>query len=96
MAQEREGARLAGRLQLPDYDWTASGTAVKGVYPTVTYKRPDGTTYMTSVLTNPDGNQNWQTDTWTFYEADGATVSETHVWTFVFDSSSVLTSAVMA
>ncbi|MDE2099072.1 MAG: hypothetical protein KGL39_17595 [Patescibacteria group bacterium] len=96
MAQEREGSRLAGRMMLPDYDWTASTVGLKSVYTVVTYTRSDGTTYMVSTLSNPDANNNYQTDTWQFYDAAGTTVVETHTWTLTYDANSVQTKAVMA
>lgn len=96
MAQISEGSRLAGRAMLPDYNSYAYAPGNLGVYTQMQYKRPDGTMYMISTLTNPDGNGYYTTDTWTFYDASGNTVIETHVWTLAWDSNGKRTSAVMA
>lgn len=96
MAQITEGSRLAGRQMIPDYNSAATSVGNNGIYTVVTYTRPDGTKYLVSTLTNPDSNGYYTTDTWTFYDASGNVVTETHVWTLAWDSNGKRTSAVMS
>lgn len=75
-----------------NYKVTKSGKDANGIFTTVEYRRPDDTLFMRSVLSNPDANGNYQTDTWTFYAADGTTPVETKVWTITYDVDGDITS----
>lgn len=73
--------------QLARLKVTKSGKDANGKFTQVDYKREsDNSLFMRSVLSNPDANGNYQTDTWTYYKADGTTVAETKVWTITYDA----------
>jgi hypothetical protein len=64
-----------------------SGKDSNGKYTTVEYRRKkDNTLFMRSVLSNPDANGNYQTDTWSIYNAAGNAVIETVTWTLTYDA----------
>lgn len=71
----------------------ASKDATSGIYKIVRYKRSDNTLYLVATLSNPDVNGYFQTDTWQFYDAAGATVVKTVTWTLVYDADGIVTSA---
>lgn len=68
------------------YEFTATDIDDRGVYRVITYTRPNGTTYMTSTLSNADTNGNYQTCTWRFYNSAGASVTTTKIWTLTYDN----------
>ncbi|KZE55780.1 hypothetical protein AV540_00050 [Brevibacillus parabrevis] len=79
--------------QLARLKITKSGKDANGKFTQIDYKRElDNTLFMRSVLSNPDSNGNYQTNTWTYYKADGATASETKVWTITYDADGDVTS----
>ncbi|MGN7472309.1 phage tail-collar fiber domain-containing protein [Brevibacillus sp. SAFN-007a] len=79
--------------QLARLKITKSGKDANGKFTQVDYKREsDNTLFMRSVLSNPDANGNYQTDTWTYYKTDGTTVAETKVWTITYDADGDITS----
>ncbi|MGN7469636.1 hypothetical protein [Brevibacillus sp. SAFN-007a] len=79
--------------QLARLKITKSGKDASGKFTQVDYKREsDNTLFMRSVLSNPDANGNYQTDTWTYYKADGTTVAETKIWTITYDADGDITS----
>lgn len=65
---------------------TKSAKDANGKFTIVEYRRPDNTLFLRSVLSNPDSNGNYQTDTWTFYDERGVSVFETKVWTVTYDA----------
>ena len=80
------------------YSTYKSNQDVNGVYTKVTYKRADGSTYKVSELSNTDDNGNYQTQTITYYQANGSTVDKTEVYTITYNAdgdveSEVLTNA---
>jgi|GEM_PF-6140845 hypothetical protein len=77
--------------KLANYKVTKSGKDANGIFTTVEYRRQDDTLFMRSVLSNPDANGNYQTDTWTYYAADGTTPVETKVWTMTYDTDGDIT-----
>lgn len=68
---------------------------VNGIYTTVTYKRADGTTYKTSVLSNVDANGNYTRQTLTYYQANGTTVERTEVYTLTYNAEGDVESEVL-
>ncbi|PLR72333.1 hypothetical protein [Bacillus sp. UMB0728] len=68
----------------------ASNPDVNGVYTTVDFKRSDGTLYLKSVLSNPNGSGNYQTVNWKFYSTDGSTEALVVNWTITYDESGVI------
>lgn len=79
--------------QLARLKITKSGKDANGKFTQVDYKREsDNTLFMRSVLSNPDANGNYQTDTWTYYKTDGTTVAETKIWTITYDADGDVTS----
>ncbi|MEH7391779.1 BppU family phage baseplate upper protein [Bacillus sp. JJ1474] len=64
----------------------ASNPDVNGVYTVVDFKRPDNTLHLKSTLSNPDGDGNYQTVTWQFYEANGMTPALLATWTINYDA----------
>ncbi|MBO0537902.1 hypothetical protein EXQ27_04125 [Clostridium botulinum] len=80
--------------KINNYNSYASGKDSKGVYTIIEYKDKTNTLYMKSVLSNPDSNGNYRTDTWSFYE--NGTVSKTIKWTLTYDAESNITSKVVA
>lgn len=81
-------------IKLENYNSYASGKDSSGVYTIIEYKDKTNTLYMKSVLSNPDSNGNYRTDTWSFYE--NGTVSKTIKWTLTYDAESNITSKVVA
>jgi hypothetical protein len=72
--------------RLKEYNVTSLNRDSNGIYTTVEYKRPaDSTLFMRSVLSGGT-SPNYTTDTWTFYQTNGTTVSETKTWTFTYDT----------
>lgn len=72
-----------------------SNKDANGQYTSIEYRRDtDGSLFLKSVLSNPDANGNYQTDTWTIYELDGVTVAETKVWTITYDADGSIVSVV--
>jgi hypothetical protein len=55
----------------------ASAEDANGIYTIVEFKRPNGTLYLKSTLSNADTDDNYQTCTWDFYKSDGITVGLT-------------------
>ncbi|MDE2102534.1 MAG: hypothetical protein KGL39_35130 [Patescibacteria group bacterium] len=94
--QALEASRVGGRRIIPDYDFTATSLGNNNVYTVVTYTRPDGTQFMVSTLSNPNGGGWYQTDIWQFYDPTGVTMIETVTWTVAYDSSGNIISAVMS
>lgn len=82
-------------IKLNNYSSYASGVDANGIYTVVDYKRTDGTIYMKSTLSNVDLNENYQTDTWQFYDADGITLLKTITWTLSYDKDSNIVSKVV-
>jgi hypothetical protein len=80
--------------KLANYKMSKSGKDANGIFTTVEYRRQDDTLFMRSVLSNPDANGNYQTDTWTYYGTDGTTVVEMKVWTITRDFDGDITSIV--
>ena len=76
---------ITNATKIEDYNVVMSNLDDNNIYTTVTYNRTDGTTYMTSVLSNPNDNGNYLTCTWTYYDTDGTTVTQTKVWTITYD-----------
>ena len=71
--------------------WDAAAKA----YATVDYIRPeDGSKYVRCVLSNKDANNRFQTDTWTFYAADGVTITGTITWTLTYGNQNIVVSKV--
>lgn len=66
-----------------------------GIYTVVDYKRADNTLYMKSTLSNPDINNNYQTNIWQFYDVDGTTLLNTITWTLSYDEDSNIISKVV-
>ncbi|MGF9907887.1 hypothetical protein [Brevibacillus porteri] len=63
-----------------------SGKDSNGKFTTVEWRRKkDNTLFMRSVLSSPDINGNYQTDTWSIYNAAGTTVIETVTWPLTYD-----------
>lgn len=91
-----ESTLLGKREMLPDYDQYMSSADANDIYTVVTLKRPDGTTYMVSTLSNANGNGFYQTDTWQFYNAAGTSVIKTHVWSITYDANGRPTQKVMS
>jgi hypothetical protein len=77
--------------KLANYKVTKSGKDANGIFTTVEYRRQDNTLFLRSVLSNPDANGKYQTDTWTYYDTDGTTVVETKVWTISYDADGDVT-----
>lgn len=69
----------------------ASKDAAAGVYTVVNYRRLDNTLYMKATLSNKSG-ANYLTDTWQYYDAAGAAVVDTVIWTLTYDADGLLTS----
>jgi len=67
-----------------------------GLYKTVEYKRQDGTLFKKSVLTNPDANLNYGTQTIQYFAANGTSVTSTEVWTITYDANGFVLSEVKA
>ncbi|MCM3141292.1 phage tail protein [Brevibacillus sp. MER 51] len=64
-----------------------SGKDSNGKFTTVEWRRKkDNTLFMRSVLSIPDVNGNYQTDTWSIYNAAGTAVIETVTWTLTYDA----------
>lgn len=72
----------------------ASAKDVNGIYTVVDYKRADGTLYMKSTLSGGT-SPNYTTDTWLFYNTDGATLISTKTWTITYDTDGNITSKVV-
>ncbi|WP_042352250.1 hypothetical protein [Bacillus massiliigorillae] len=69
---------------------------VETVYLSVDFKRADGSLYMKSTLSNPDGNGNYQTATWQFYNDAGTEIVLTKTWSFVYDPDGIIVDKVVA
>lgn len=79
------------------YNEYASNIDVNGIYTTVERKRKsDDSLYFKSVLSNPDVNGYYQTDTWQYFLTDGTTVAKTLTWTIAYDADGMPTSKVVA
>jgi len=76
---------------LENYNTYSSNIDSNGIFTIVDYKRSDATLYLNSTLSGGT-SPNYVTDTWTFYEVDGTTVSSTLVWTLGYDSNGNLIS----
>ncbi|ELK39026.1 hypothetical protein D478_26379 [Brevibacillus agri BAB-2500] len=74
----------------------ASSPDANGKFTVVDFKRPDGTLYLKSTLSNPDANGNYQTNTWQFYDAAGTTIVLTKTWTISYNADGLITSKVVA
>lgn len=72
----------------------ATGVDANGYYATITYKRGDGTRYMESVLSNPNGDGLYQKCLWQYYTANGTTPTKTVSWTIKYDANGVATEKV--
>ena len=68
-----------------DYNIYTSNLDENNIFTHVSYDRQDGTTYMNSVLSNPDDVGRYATCTWTFMDESGTTVTETKVWAIEYD-----------
>lgn len=79
-----------------DYSQYSSDKDENGFYTTVTVKRTDGTNYMTSVASNPNGNGKYQTIRWTFFDSDGNTEIAVRTWTIEYDENGTVISKVVA
>lgn len=66
----------------------ASSVDENGVYTVVTYKRNDGTTYMTSTASDKDENDNYTKFTWRFYDENNVLVL-VKVWQIIYDENNV-------
>lgn len=75
------------------YSKVKSGTPVDGIYPVVTWKRGDGTTYKTSTLSGGTAPQ-WTTRTEVVYQEDGITVESTKAYTLSYDADGYVVSEV--
>lgn len=65
----------------------------EGIFQVITYNRPDGTVFATSILSGGSSPQ-YSTRTLTFYENDGITVKDTKVFALSYDSDGDLVSEV--
>ncbi|MBY6269773.1 hypothetical protein [Parageobacillus thermoglucosidasius] len=72
--------------KLADYNVFSSGYDDNDIATVVELKRPDGTLYIKSVLSNPDSNGNYLSRTETEYAEDGSTVVRTTVYTRTYDT----------
>lgn len=83
-----------GDFRQPNYSLTASSEDSNNHYTVTTYKRTDGSLYMTSTLSGTmDANGNYPTMTNVFYKTDGATVDHTDTWTLTYDANGALTNS---
>ncbi|UED76108.1 phage tail protein [Brevibacillus sp. DP1.3A] len=81
--------------QLARLKITKSGKDANGKFAHVEYRREsDNTLFLRSILSSPDVNGNYLTDTWTYYKADGTTVAETKVWKLSYDTDGDVTSVI--
>jgi hypothetical protein len=71
-----------------------SAVDANGVYTVVDFKKQNGKLYMRSTASNPDVNGNYQTLTYTYYNAAGVSVVSTDVWTITYDAVSKVVSEV--
>ncbi|TPG75617.1 hypothetical protein EEL32_24120 [Brevibacillus laterosporus] len=85
--------KLAGFMSPEDKDalrscnkYRSGYDATSQIYTVVEYKRKDGTTYMTSVLTNKVGNV-YKVDTRQYYGLDGITKREREVYDIIYDAN---------
>lgn len=67
----------------------ASGLDADGNYSTVTFNRPDGTKYMTSMASVKDLNGFYTKYTWTYYDTNGTTILSKSTWTITNDENGV-------
>lgn len=79
-----------------DYSQFSSDKDENGYYTKVTVKRTDGTNYMTSVASNPNGNGKYQTIQWTFFDSDSITEIAVRTWTIEYDENGTVISKVVA
>lgn len=70
-----------------------SGKDSNGTFTTIEYRRQNNSLFLRCVLSNPDASGNYQTDTWTFYQADGKAAEETRIYTLTYDADGDLVSA---
>jgi hypothetical protein len=61
--------------------------AANKIYRVVDFKREDGTMYMKSTLSNVNGNGDYLTDTWEFYDTSSFLTGQKVVWTFIYDTN---------
>ncbi|USG65151.1 hypothetical protein NDK47_24010 [Brevibacillus ruminantium] len=67
--------------------FSRSGLDSNGKFVTAEWRRKkDNTLFLKSVLSNPDSNGNYRTDTWSIYNAAGTSVVETVTWTIAYDA----------
>jgi len=81
--------KISGLLE--NYNTYSSNIDSNGIFTIVDYKRSDTTLHLNSTLSGGT-SPNYVTDTWTYYELDGTTVSSTLVWTLGYDSNGNLIS----
>ncbi|MCW6085504.1 MULTISPECIES: hypothetical protein [Clostridium] len=81
---------------LENYSCYASDKDKNGVYKVIDYKRPNNTLYMKSTLSNPGIDDNYQTDTWRFYDNEGTTIIKTVTWTLNYDEDGDIVSKVVS
>lgn len=67
-----------------------------GYYTKVRFARTDGTTYLTSELSNPNLKGYYATITWNYYNESGTTVTQTKTWTITYDEDGNVTSKVIS
>jgi len=89
----RDGSNLAAYLY-NNFQIYKSGKDPNGIFTIVEYKRADGTLFKKSVLSNPDSNQRYQTQTITYYASDGVTILGTETWSLTYDSDGDLVNEV--
>lgn len=80
--------RAASDFKIPKYSYGAADA--NGKYTTWDYKLAN-TLYARVVFSNPDANGNYQTETVTYYKADGVTIAETETNTLVYDANGTMT-----
>lgn len=74
---------------------TATNIDENGIYTVVTYKRQDGTLYMTSTLSNVNTDGNYLTCTIQEYNDVGTSITKTSVWTLTYDDKNKITTKVV-
>lgn len=68
-----------------NYRKTSMNRDTNGIYRIVEYKRPNGTLYMRSTLSDEVGG-NYTTDTWTYFDSTGVIVVKETMWTLTYDN----------
>lgn len=82
--------------ELSNYNSYSSNKDDNGIFTVVEYKRPDGTLYMKSTLSNPDTEGNYQAMTWKFYDEAGTATVDTVVWNIAYDEDGDIVSKVVS